>query len=172
MHSRSSLIAGALGALLVCPSSAFPQADFAWRGRLAPGQSVEIKGVNGEVRAVAAATNEVDVTATRSSRHSDPASVRIEVVPHAGGVTICAVYPDVFGQGSNRCEPGSEGRSHTRNNDVRVHFMVRVPAGVGFVGRTVNGDVSAESLGGDAEGVTVNGSVRLSATGLVRARSL
>jgi hypothetical protein len=91
--------------------------------------------------------------------------VRIEVVPHAGGVTICAVYPAPPGREPNQCEPGSGGRSNTRNNDTTVHFDVRVPDGVGFVGRTVNGEVNGESLHGDAEAVTVNGSIRLTTTG-------
>jgi hypothetical protein len=163
------LLACAAAALLAGSSLIRAQSDFQWRGRIAPGQTIEIKGVNGSVHAVAANTNEVEVTAVRSARRSDPSSVRFDVVPHAGGVTICAVYPDVPGREPNRCEPGPGGRSNTRDNDVNVQFTVRVPAGVGFVGRTVNGGVDAASLESDAEGYTVNGSVNLSASGLVRA---
>jgi hypothetical protein len=93
-------------------------------------------------------------------------------VPHAGGVTICAVYPSVDGRGQNRCEPGGGGHSNTRDNDTAVHFDVRVPYGVGFVGRTVNGEVNGESLQGDAEAYTVNGSVRLATTGLAIASTV
>jgi hypothetical protein len=163
------LVACAGAALLAGSSLILAQSDFQWRGRIAPGQTIEIKGVNGSVHAVAANTNEVEVTAVRSARRSDAASVRFEVVPHPGGVTICAVYPDVPGREPNRCEPGPGGRSNTHDNDVNVQFTVRVPAGVGFVGRTVNGGVNAESLESDAEGYAVNGSVKLSASGLVRA---
>jgi DUF4097 and DUF4098 domain-containing protein YvlB len=42
---------------------------------------------------------------------------------------------------------------------------VRVPYGVGFIGRTVNGEINGESLQGDAEAHTVNGSIRLTTTG-------
>src|SRR5262249_60728894 len=96
---------------------------------------------------------------------SNPAEVRIEVVPHASGVTICAVYPTVDGDEPNRCESGSKSRSRTKNNDTNVRFDVQVPVGVEFVGRTVNGNVEGESLNGDAQGHTVNGSVRVSTTG-------
>jgi DUF4097 and DUF4098 domain-containing protein YvlB len=147
------------------------QSDFQWRGQLFTGQTIEIKGINGDVRA-SGTTGEVEVVATRSSRRSDPADVRFEVVPHAGGVTICAVYPDVSGQAPNRCEPGAASQSHTRDNDTVVHFVVRVPAGVGFTGRTVNGAVDGESLQANAEGHTVNGSVRLSTTGLAIASTV
>src|SRR4051812_6604039 len=169
MMRAAHTFAAAAGTALLIGSTVVAQQDFQWRGRVAQGQSIEIKGVNGGVHAVPANTNEVEVTAVRSARRSNPESVRFEVVPHAGGVTVCAVYPDVSGREPNRCEPGSDGRMNTRDNDVTVQFTVRVPAGVAFVGRTVNGGVDAESLEGDAEGLTVNGSVRLSASGLVRA---
>ena len=57
----------------------------------------------------------------------------------------------------------------TRNNDVSVDFVVRVPAGVRFDGRTVNGGVQAESLTADASARTVNGNVIVSTSGIARA---
>jgi len=167
---RSAVHASA--AVLACSTLALAQSDFQWRGPLGPGQTVEIKGVNGDVRAVPSSGGDVQVTATRTARRSNPADVRIEVVPHAGGVTICAVYPDVPDREPNTCEPGSGGRSNTRNNDVVVQFIVQVPPGIGFVGRTVNGSVRAELLQGDVEGYTVNGSVTLATAGLVRASTV
>ena len=82
--------------------------------------------------------------------------MRIEVVEHGDGVTICAVYPG----DRNRCEQGG-GRMNIRNNDVEVDFTVHIPRGVGFDGNTVNGDVEATGLAGPVEVNTVNGSVRL-----------
>lgn len=147
-------------------------ADFNWRGRIGPGQTIEIKGINGMVRAERASGGEVEVSAVKSGRRSDPASVRIQAVDHPGGVTICAVYPsEDFGR-ANECRPGSGGHMSVHNNDVRVEFAVRVPAGVNFVGRTVNGEVEAASLSGDVEAYTVNGRVRISTTGLARANTV
>jgi hypothetical protein len=157
-----AIVAG-LALLGVCDAAA--QTDFQWHGQLGAGQTIEIKGINGDVRASASSSGEAGVTATRTARRSNPADVRIEVVPHAGGVTICAVYPNVPGREPNRCEPGGAGGSNTRDNDTVVHFDVRVPYGVGFIGRTVNGEINGESLQGDAEAHTVNGSVRLATTG-------
>src|SRR5882672_2068609 len=158
--------------MLVGVSPAAAQTDFQWHGRLAAGQTIELKGINGDIRATASSSGDVEVTAARSSRRSNPADVRIEVVPHAGGVTICAVYPTVPGRAPNTCGPGGEGSSNTRDNDTVVHFDVRVPYGVGFIGRTVNGEINAESLQGDAEAYTVNGSVRLTTTGLALASTV
>jgi hypothetical protein len=141
------------------------QTDFQWRGPLTTGQTLEIKDVNGDIRAEPSSSTDAVVTAVKTARRSNPAEVRIQAVPHAGGVTICAVYPDVAGQEPNRCEPGANSKSHTRDNDTTVRFTVQVPVGVAFVGRTVNGSIDGDGLNGDAEGQTVNGSVRLSTTG-------
>ena len=47
-----------------------------------------------------------------------------------------------------------------RDNDVNVEFRVKVPAGVRFVGRTVNGGIEASGITADAEAHTVNGGRR------------
>ena len=143
----------------------FAQADFNWRGQVGAGQTLEIRGVNGEIEAGVSGSGDAEVRARKSANRSDPSQVQIVVVPHAGGVLVCAVYPTPAGREPNTCEPGTKNRSNTDNNDTMVRFDVKVPAGVRFIGRTVNGDVTAESLNGDAEGHTVNGSVKVSATG-------
>jgi hypothetical protein len=165
MSIRPIRLVATVVAALSLAAGAAAQSDFQWRGQLAPGDTIEIKGVNGGIRAVAARGPDVEVTATKTARRSNPNDVRIEVVPRTGGVTLCAVYPDVPGREPNRCEPGGGGSSHTKDNDTSVQFTVHVPAGVGFIGRTVNGDVDANALQGDVEGSTVNGSVRLTTTG-------
>jgi len=147
------------------------QTDFEWTGQLAPGQSIEIIGVNGSINASAAQGGNVAVTAVKTAQRSNPADVRFETVPHAGGVTVCAIYPSPDGQ-ANECRPGGRGRNNTRNNDTRVDFTVQVPAGIGLIARTVNGSISAEGLQSDTEGTTVNGSVNVSTSGTARATTV
>ncbi len=149
----------------VLSAAAVPAAaqDFEWRGRIARGDEIEIKGINGSVVAGFAPGNEVEVTAEKRGRRYDPDDVEIEVVEGPDGVTICAVYPSRRGR-PNECEPGSRGRMNVRNNDTRVTFTVRVPAGVRFVGRTVNGDVEAVDLRSEVEAYTVNGDIEVSTT--------
>lgn len=155
--------------------SAFAQArsaaDFRWEGTVAPGQTVDVKGVNGPVEARPSASGRVEVVAERSGRRNDPEEVKIEVVEHAGGVTICAVYPSPDST-PNECAPGDDGRMKVRNNDVKVAFSVRVPAGVGFAGRTVNGAVDAEDLDGNLSLSTVNGGITFSTTGYAEATTV
>ena len=149
------------------------QEAFTWRGSMPDGGALEIKGVNGSVQAVRAAGSDVVVTATLRGRRSDPATVRVERVEHAGGITFCAVYPTPDGSDrENVCAPGDEGRMSTSRNDVQVEFRVEVPAGVPFHGRTVNGSVEATDLASDIMAVTVNGSVEVSTTGTAAARSV
>ena len=167
--TRILAIAAAAGLLT---STAGAQQDFTWSGNIAQGRSIEIKGVNGDVRAEPSGSNQVEVVAEKRGRRDDPNSVRIEVVPHAGGVTICAVYPARDGARPNECAPGDGGRMNVQNNDVTVRFTVRVPAGVTFVGKTVNGEVEANRLNGDVFVNTVNGSVNFSTTGMGRASTV
>jgi hypothetical protein len=135
--------------------------EFRWQGEIPAGQAVEIKDVNGRIRADRATGDRVEVTATRTARRSDPDEVRIEVVEHGGGVTICAVYPSVPGEPENECVPGEGGRMRVRNSDVSVAFTVAVPAGVSLIARTVNGSVEAADLDSDVTARAVNGSLRI-----------
>lgn len=147
--------------------------DFNWRGRIATGKRLEIKGVNGDVRAVLASGAEAVVNAAKHSRRSDPDEVEIKVVESDAGITICAVYPTPpRARRENNCAPGEEWHSNTENNDVTVDFEVQVPAGVEFHGKTVNGEMSAEGLKADARASTVNGSVRVTTTGLAEASTV
>ena len=145
--------------------------DFEWRGLVAQGHRIEIRGVNGAVRATMTSGSEVEVIATENGTGSFPApEVRIEVVTHAEGVTICARYPDRNGD-LNECPPDG-GNISVGHSEVQISFAVRVPAGVDFVGRTVNGVVEAVDLLSDVSVSSVNGDVRVSTAGLADASTV
>jgi opacity protein-like surface antigen len=169
---RTTILAAviAAAAAVVAAPALAAQQDFHWSGKVAAGAAIEIKGVNGGIDATGAPGGDVEVTATKKARKSDPAGVKIEVVEHAGGVTICAVYPS---NGTpNECQPGPGGRMKVHDNDVNVEFRVKVPAGVRFVGRTVNGGIQASGIAADAEAHTVNGGVHVDAAGTARAETV
>ena len=169
---RISIVAllSAAVALALAPRTAAAQREFHWKGTVAPGKAIEIKGVNGDVRA-SAGSGDVEVTAVKRGRRSDPDEVKIEVVQHEDGVTICAVYPS-GGRRENTCEAGDGDHMNVRDNDVIVDFTVRVPAGVRFLGKTVNGEVAAADLAGDVQANTVNGSIRISTAGYAEAQTV
>lgn len=159
---------GALTATLALCVLATPltaQESWSWNRQLNAGQTIEIKGVNGAVRAQPGSGSEVRVTAVKTARRSDVSTVRLAVVEHSGGVTICAVYPTPRGRQENECTAGSGGRMSVQDNDVQVAFTVIVPAGVNFTGRTVNGAIEARDLAGDVEARTVNGNVDVVTSG-------
>lgn len=146
-----------------------------WRGQIAPGNHIEIKGVYGAIHAVRTAGTDVVVTATRIGDAEAVANVHIDVVPHSSGVTVCAVYPDVPGQSPNSCQPGDAGNLSVWDGGrgvVRVAFLVEVPDGVDLMAKTVTGSIEATGLHSDVFAQTVFGNVVVTTTGLATATTV
>ncbi|MGD2136512.1 MAG: DUF4097 family beta strand repeat-containing protein [Gemmatimonadales bacterium] len=176
MQARTLLAAVAAAGLCLAGTADLAAQDFEWQGRLAAGRTVEISNINGSITAEPASGNTVQVEAVKhEGRRGDPEDVRIEVVEHEDGVSICAIHPrQRSSRGDRYAECGGEEfeRPVTGQNDTEVEFTVRVPAGVHFRGHTVNGDVTAEDMGADAYIHTVNGQVRVSAAGHAEASTV
>jgi hypothetical protein len=156
------------------------QEETRWHGWVPSGQVVEVNNIHGNVRAEPASGDEIEVIAIKRGL-SDPTQVSIEVVEHKGGVTICAVYPDADASRPFDCRPShgggfrmaftSDSLTHIRwdnggggdmvVNDLRVDFIVRLPKRLRFIGRTVDGDVSAHMLEQDVEAHSVLGDVNV-----------
>ena len=168
--TRMGLFTLALATALV---PVFVQAeDFVWHGQLGTGRTLEVMGVNGAIEATGGSGG-AEVRAIKTARRSDPADVEIKVIEHADGVTICAVYPTPRdARRANECRPGGGGQMNTRDNDVQVRFVVRVPAGVRFAARTVNGGIEARRLEADTEAQTVNGSIKVETSGRAEAQTV
>jgi hypothetical protein len=148
-------------------------ADFNWRGRVPAGQTLEIRGIQGEIRAELAAGDQIEVVARRHARRDDPAAVSVEVVPHAGGVTICALYPTPDGNSRrNSCGPGEAYTMNSGDSDVRVDFTVKLPAGVRLAAVNVTGDIHARQLRSHVSARTVTGDVTLSTSEQATARTV
>src|SRR2546430_10194094 len=75
---RISIVAllPAAAALALAPRTAAAQREFHWKGPVAPGKAIEIKGVNGDVRA-SAGSGDVEVTAVKRARKRDRKSTRL-----------------------------------------------------------------------------------------------
>jgi hypothetical protein len=157
----------ALALMFIAATCFAAEADqpFEWHGSLSPGLAVEIRGLNGDVHAVASDSNQVEVYAHVKSETGEPQQVRVRVVQHEHGLTFCAVSPS---NKSGDCSviPGLAGA------EARVDFTVRVPKGVGLIGRTVNGEVDARDLSGDVNAETVNGRIQISTWGKAAAKTV
>ena len=155
--------------------------EFRWRGWVSAGALVEINGVHGNVYAERTSGEEVEVVAMKRGGSEELIDdVKIEVVEHDKGVTVCAVYPSDDPAKPFECRPtsgggfkvaSSTGDGHTKLmyanggggqvnvGDVRVDFVVRIPSRMRFVGRTVEGDIELHNLDRDIEAHSVRGNV-------------
>jgi hypothetical protein len=129
-------------------------ADFNWRGTIAAGGHLEIKGVNGNVDGAMSDGAEVQVEADIVGPLKD--KVRVEVVPRGADVAICAVYPTKDGG-----ESGCDGKGNIQGDRTKVHFRLKLPRGVPLIAKTVNGNVNLQRLQSNVEAHTVNGTVQL-----------
>jgi hypothetical protein len=156
------------------------QEETRWHGWIPSGQVVEVNNIHGNVSAELADGDEIEVIAVKRGS-SDPAQVAIDVVEHKGGVTICAVYPDADSAHPFDCRPSHGGGFQVAStsdstarvrwdnggggdvllNDLRVDFVIRLPKRLRFIGRTIDGDVSAHMLAQDVEAHSVLGDVRV-----------
>ncbi|HET8546779.1 MAG TPA: hypothetical protein VFL57_02185 [Bryobacteraceae bacterium] len=141
---------------------------FHWRGSVAQGRAIELRSVNGDIIVEGYDGSEVEVTANIASESGVAAPVAMRAVEHAKGVTVCAVDP----RSAAACVPGSEIRQPPKGTGVRIDLTVRVPRGVGVIGRTVNGRVEAQRLDSDVEAYTVNGKIYISTKGSAQARTI
>ncbi|HET9150401.1 MAG TPA: DUF4097 family beta strand repeat-containing protein [Gemmatimonadales bacterium] len=144
--------------------------DFRWTGTLAAGKTLSIRNINGSIDATPASGNQIEVTARKTAKRSDPASVEIKVEQTDDGVTICTIYPNQRGDGCDRHQRNSDDDDN--RNDVSVAFTVRVPAAVLLSAHSVNGDVKASGLRSDVEIGTVNGDVSVATDGFAEASTV
>jgi Putative adhesin len=142
----------------------FTESDFHWQAKLAPGQTLEIIGRNGEINAGGASGESAEVNATKRGHGSEgEKEAFIEVVEYSDGVTICAVYAREAKPG--RCHRGgvdSESGNFWHNSRAKIEFSVKVPRGVLLKAETTNGSIHAHDLNSVVEANTTNGSVEVS----------
>jgi hypothetical protein len=182
--ARARPAAAALAGLLVLPAAVlgispvatpgsvrgWATAAFAWAEVLPPGSTIEIQGVLGGIRAEPTPSDTVEVRATRHGRAPTP-DIHFAVVRHAGGVTICAVYPPPRGEPAHPCVPGAPGMSNARENDVEVEFAVRVPRGVLVRLATSNGRITSGRLESAVSATTLTGDIDITTSEFARAHT-
>jgi hypothetical protein len=160
-----------------------------WRGKT---KNLEVRAVNGPVRAVLGTGDEADVVANvYKSKHGTP--LRLNVVEKGDLTLICVAsasgdddhddegdndHPDrhVRREHGGRSSAGDDGADEcSQRGGLRgtsVELIVQVPRGTRFSGWTVNGTVEAEGLASEVEAHTQNGAVRIETTGVARASTV
>lgn len=173
MRRTTALVVTAIAASMAVASSAAAQEDsFRWSGPLPSGQLLEVRGISGDIRAELASGDAAEVTAEKHGRSSDFDEVEVRVERRSDGVTICAVYHPEDHPGNDCDLDHDRGDRHRDNLRVSVDFVVKVPVGVEFVGKTVSGDVEARDLRSDVTAEAVSGDVVVSTTGVAHASAV
>jgi putative adhesin len=138
-----------------------------YRARLAPKQWVWIRNTRGSVTVEPATGDSLQVSAVKTYRSSDTASVRLVAAPYDGGLAVCAIWGDEAGCGPGQGDIKLRGARH---NDVAVDFTVRLPRNVGLGATTMVGDVHVagargplmvHAMSGDVDVATTKGPVKV-----------
>lgn len=119
-----------------------------WRGRLPRGSTLELAGLDGDVRVEASDGDEVRVLARRRGQPRPTAArgvsaapaVHVQVLEHGLGLSVCAVR--------TRLE-----------HHAGVELQAEVPRGIAVAARTTNGDIAVVGLSENVEATTTNGHV-------------
>ena len=163
---RSSLV---LVLLLVLPTLGWAAIaeDFHWKGHVDPEKTVTIKALNGSIEVTGYDGGDVEVNATRSGPHAD--QIQVQVIPSSDGILVCETYRYERDY-SDTCGEGSHG--HTRGRAPQVNYEVRIPRNLRLHAATVNGSVTAERIGRQADVSSVNGAVKVSTSAWAKASSV
>lgn len=136
---------------------------FRWKGIIPEGEWVEIHSLNGNIRAELSRDGNVEVIATKSG--APTSNVKIITDKSRRSTRFCAVYTS----GVSACdETMNDGPRHDAN-DVRVDFLVRIPAGVGLSAHTGRGNIVAQSVKSYVWGTATEGDIDISTSDLAEA---
>src|SRR6266480_4499890 len=165
----------AVAALTLVPRAAAAQDEFHWKGKVAPGKAIEIKGVNGDVRAVAgsgdveAANLASDVQANTvngsirisTSGYAEAQTVNGSIVASMGRATWTEALDFRTVNGAITLDlpanVSTEVRASTVNGDIVTDFPIMVRGRLGP--RSLRGTIGSGGRRLALE--TVNGSIRL-----------
>lgn len=148
--------------LLVMAAMTVP---FSYDGSLRPGQTLEIRDINGSVRVHTG--DRLSIHALKQSERGDANAVAIHVENRPSGIVVCVRYPPDASRGCSE----SIGSHNSDDNDTSVAFDVTVPHGITLDAHTVNGSIDAVN-DGPATAETVNGSIRVQGRTVRSARTI
>jgi hypothetical protein len=176
---KGSVVRGsgaALMALALAAQVLFAQENpFQWSGRMDTGQTLEVRGITGSIRAEVASGSTASVVAEKRGDEDDFGRVLIRMEEVRGGIVICALYHE-RNFDRDGCDGRSSGDDSNHGNDdsidVSVEYVVQLPAGVELMGMMVTGDIEAEGLRSDLDVKTVTGDITVSTSGIARASTV
>lgn len=135
---------------------------FDWSGAIPAGSRLRVLNLNGGVEVEAASGDQASVHGVKQYHgDADPKRVHFVVTKDGSDVTVCALWHEGDTCDENGYHSHNDG-SH--NDNVSVHFTVKLPKGVLMNAATVNGDVRVAGATAPVRASTVNGSIEAATT--------
>ncbi|MCC7055050.1 MAG: DUF4097 family beta strand repeat protein [Gemmatimonadaceae bacterium] len=172
-HHLAALVISLAAPLGALAAQSDDGTTFRWSGAVAPGHTIRLHNMNGDIRVERGDGSQVEVVAERRVNRGNGRVVHFEARARGDGdAVVCALWGD-----DQRCTDdgvrGSYRSGSWRGGDqVSVTMRVRVPDGVKAYARNTNGDVVLEGLTAEVDAATTNGNVNVRTSGtIVNART-
>jgi DUF4097 and DUF4098 domain-containing protein YvlB len=134
--------------------------DFHWERRLASGQRVHAKNINGDITVSPSSSGRVEIVGTKrgSSRAADRLTANVQETDD--GIIVCVVRVD----SDDECD--NSGYHHHSDDDddwggASMNLEIRLPPSIGIDASSVSGNVEVNGAQGDIRAGSVSGDVRL-----------
>jgi beta-lactamase regulating signal transducer with metallopeptidase domain len=137
---------------------------FHWKGSVPRGKWVEVLTVYGDLRAEPSKTGDVEILAVR--KRGDRGAYRI-AFDTKSGVQFCVVKASA--NSDRPCRTAAGGKLVNGLEDVRVDFLLKVPAGVGVSAHTIRGNIAADDMKSYVWGTSGDGDISIVTTDLAEA---
>jgi hypothetical protein len=138
-----------------------------WSGKMAPGTTLRVLNVRGDIRVTPASGDEATVDGETSGvSGNDRYPIVLDVQTDGQSVTICA-----YRKGRDHCEAGGihgddvDIDSDDDDGDNRTDLTVRLPKGVRIQVGSGNGRIEVTDAGSDVTASSGNGAVTVSGAG-------
>jgi putative adhesin len=134
--------------------------DFHWERRLASGQRVHARNINGDITVSPSSSGRVEIVGVRhgSSRAADRLTANVQETDD--GIIVCVVRMD----SDDECD-GNGYHHHGDNDDdwgnASLNLEIRIPSSIGIDASSVSGSVDITGAQGDIRAASVSGDVRL-----------
>ena len=139
-------------------------ADFRWEKAVGAGLTVSLHNISGNIEVSPSTTGKVEVVGRRArSRYAD--DMTLEVIEHAGGITVCAIdktRDQVCDEDGLRSR--DDRRRRYRDDDwdhAEIDILVKMPKNLRVHAGSVSGNVSITGAEGIVRGASVSGDVEM-----------
>jgi hypothetical protein len=154
----------------------YPPRNFTWSGDVTPGETVNIRNIDGAIAIVPATDGKLTVDAM--IMNAAPGAVEVREMSNDNVIYFCTLFrphaSDSCGKDGHKTDVTINPFSFfSRRRSTIVRYTLHVPPGMALDVETVNGKIAAQNVEADVKASTVNGDVAVSTTkGTVNAETV